>query len=158
LANVAAYPLDRRLETLGVGFARYADDTLIWGDSYDIVCRAVNALEETAAEMGVQLNFNKSEGISILSPEGLPAEFRPKTSVSFIGYKIGSNTISFRPETLKKSQSWLSYLIYSNLLQEPKKGTLSQERIGDVDWDYVIALAQIRRYLYGELSESQLRK
>jgi RNA-directed DNA polymerase len=41
LANVAAYPLDRKLEGLGVGFARYADDTLIWGDSYDIVCRAV---------------------------------------------------------------------------------------------------------------------
>ena len=34
LANVAAYPLDRKLESLGVGFARYADDTLIWGDSY----------------------------------------------------------------------------------------------------------------------------
>jgi RNA-directed DNA polymerase len=158
LANIAAYPLDRRLEALGVGFARYADDTLIWGDSYDIVCRAVNALEETAAEMGVQLNFNKSEGISILSPEGVPAEFRPKTSVSFIGYKIGSNTISFRPETLKKSQDWLSYLIFSNLLQEPKRGQLSHDRIGDVDWDYVIMLAQIRRYLYGELSESQLRK
>ena len=33
LANVAAYPLDRKLEALGVGFARYADDTLIWGES-----------------------------------------------------------------------------------------------------------------------------
>jgi RNA-directed DNA polymerase len=158
LANVAAYPLDRKLEALGVGFARYADDTLIWGDSYDIVCRAVNALEETAAEMGVLLNFNKSEGISILSPPGLQAEFRSKTSVSFIGYQIGTDLISFRPETLKKSQEWLSYLIYSNLLQEPKRGKLAESRIGDVDWDYVIMLAQVRRYLYGELSESSLRK
>jgi RNA-directed DNA polymerase len=159
LANIAAYPLDRKLEALGVGFARYADDTLIWGDSYDIVCRAVNALEDTAAEMGVTLNFNKSEGISILCPEGLQAEFRTKSSVSFIGYRIGSSLISFRPETLKASQDWLSYLIYSNLLQEPKKGRLAPERIGrDIDWDYVVMLAQIRRYLYGELRESQLRK
>ena len=158
LANVAAYPLDRKLEGLGVGFARYADDTLIWGDSYDTVCRAVNALEETAAEMGVQLNFNKSEGISILSPPGLQTEFKSKTSVSFIGYQIGCNLISFGARTLKESQRWLSYLIYSNLLQEPKKGKLAADRIGDVDWDYVIMLAQIRRYLYGELSESQLRK
>jgi RNA-directed DNA polymerase len=158
LANVAAYPLDRKLEGLGVGFARYADDTLIWGDSYDVVCRAVNALEETAHEMGVELNFNKSEGISILSPKGLQAEFKAKTSVSFIGYQIGSGLISFRPETLQNSQDWLSYLIYSNLLQEPKKGRLAQSRIGDVDWDYVIMLAQVRRYLYGELSETQLRK
>jgi RNA-directed DNA polymerase len=159
LANVAAYPLDRKLEALGVGFARYADDTLIWGDSYDIVCRAVNALEETAAEMGVELNFNKSEGISILCPEGVTAEFRSKASVSFIGYTIGSQLISFRRENLKKSQDWLSYLIYSNLVQEPKKGRVMSERVsGDVDWDYVVMLAQIRRYLYGELSESQLRK
>jgi RNA-directed DNA polymerase len=158
LANIAAYPLDRKLEGLGVGFARYADDTLIWGDSYDTVCLAVNALEQTAAEMGVELNFNKSEGISILCPKDLQAEFKAKTSVSFIGYKIAPNLISFRPETLKNSQDWLSFLIYSNLLQEPKRGRLAQDRIGDVDWDYVIMLAQVRRYLYGELTESQLRK
>jgi RNA-directed DNA polymerase len=158
LANVAAYPLDRKLESLGAGFARYADDTLIWGDSYDVVCRAVNALEETAAEMGVDLNFNKSEGISILSPENLNAEFKHKTSVAFIGYKIGSTLISFGPKTLRKAQSRMSYLIYSNLLQEPKRGRLAQSRLGDVDWDYVIMLQQIRRYLYGELTESRLRK
>ena len=158
LANAAAYPLDRKLEALGVGFARYADDTLIWGDSYDIVCRAVNALEETAAEMGVELNFNKSEGISILCPSGFPAEFKSKSSVSFIGYKIGPKLISFREQNLKDIQNWLSYLIYSNLLQEPKRGRIVPDRVGDTDWDYVVMLAQIRRYLYGELSESQLRK
>jgi RNA-directed DNA polymerase len=159
LANVAAYPLDRKLENLGVGFARYADDTLIWGDSYDIVCRAVNALEETAAEMGVDLNFVKSEGISILCPAELAAEFRTKPSVSFIGYNIGSKLISIRRETLKRTQEWLSYLIYSNLLQEPKKGRIVRDRVdGGIDRDYIIMLSQIRRYLYGELSESQLRK
>jgi RNA-directed DNA polymerase len=159
LANIAAYPLDRKLESLGVGFARYADDTLIWGDSYDIVCRAVNSLEEIAADMGVELNFNKSEGISILCPEDLAAEFKAKSAVSFIGYRIGSKLISFAPDALKRSQNWLSYLIYSNLLQEPKKGRIGSDRLTrDMDWDYVVMLAQIRRYLYGELSESQLRK
>jgi len=159
LANVAAYPLDRKLESLGVGFARYADDTLIWGESYDVVCRAVNALEETGAEMGVELNFNKSEGISILCQENALAEFRYKPAVSFIGYQIGAKQISFRPEKVKDVQRWLSYLIYSNLLQDPKRGTVSADRVtGDIDWDYVVMLAQIRRYLYGELSESQLRK
>ncbi len=159
LANVAAYPLDRKLEALGVGFARYADDTLIWGDSYDIVCRAVNALEETATEMGVDLNFKKSEGISILCPDDLAAEFKAKSSVSFIGYQIGAKRISFRPENLRDAQDWLSYLVYSNLLQEPKKGRVGLDRVTrDMDWDYVVMLAQVRRYLYGELSESQLRR
>jgi RNA-directed DNA polymerase len=159
LANVAAYPLDRKLEALGVGFARYADDTLIWGDSYDIVCRAVNALEETASEMGVQLNFVKSEGISIVCPEGLPAEFKSKSAVSFVGYKIGSSIISMRESTLKRAKDWMSYLIYSNLLQEPKRGTTLITRLTyGIDHDYRIMLSQLRRYLYGELSESQLRK
>lgn len=159
LANIAAYPLDRKLESLGVGFARYADDTLIWGDGYDVVCRAVNALEETAHEMGVALNFNKSEGISILCPDDAPVEFKSKSSVCFIGYRIGPKLISFHPRNLKKSEDRLSYLIYSNLLQEPKRGRIAAERIGaDIDWDYVVMLTQIRRYLYGELTESRLRK
>lgn len=159
LANVAAYPLDRKLEALGVGFARYADDTLIWGESYDIVCRAVNALEETASEMGVQLNFVKSEGISIVCPEGLPVEFKAKSAVSFVGYKIGSQIISIRESTLKRTKAWMSYLIYSNLLQEPKRGRLPIARlVHGIDQDYRIMLIQLRRYLYGELSESQLRK
>jgi RNA-directed DNA polymerase len=159
LANVAAYPLDRKLEALGVGFARYADDTLIWGDNYDIVCRAVNALEETAYEMGVQLNFVKSEGISILCPQGLAAEFKAKSSVSFVGYQIGSQIISMRESTLRRSRARISYLIYSNLLQEPKKGRILIERLAfGIDRDYLIMLAQLRRYLYGELTEKQLRK
>jgi len=159
LANVAAYPLDRKLEALGVGFARYADDTLIWGESYDIVCRAVNALEETASEMGVQLNFVKSEGISIVCPEDLPAEFKAKSSVSFVGYKIGPKIISMRESTLQGAKDWMSYLIYSNLLQEPKRGKVLIARlVNGIDQDYRIMLMQLRRYLYGELSESQLRK
>jgi RNA-directed DNA polymerase len=144
---------------LGVGFARYADDTLIWGESYDIVCRAVNALEETALEMGVQLNFVKSEGISILCPEDLTAEFKAKSAVSFIGYRIGPKIISMRANTLKRAKDKMSYLIYSNLLQEPKRGNTPIARLAfGIDRDYLIMLAQLRRYLYGELSESQLRK
>jgi hypothetical protein len=159
LANVAAYPLDRKLESLGVGFARYADDTLIWADSYSDICRAVNALEEVAFEMGVELNFAKSEGISILCPQWVPAEFKSKPSVSFIGYEISADTISMRKRTLERAQQRLSYLIYSNLLQALKQGLVVRQRVdGSIDRDYVVMLYQIRRYLYGELSESQLRK
>ena len=130
LANAAAYPLDRKLEALGVGCARYADDTLIWGDSYDIVCRAVNALEETAAEMGVDLNFNKSEGISILCPEGVPAEFKAKSSVSFIGYRIGSKLISLRPENLKDAQNSSVVTSKPAICGHLKTGHMSSTRTG----------------------------
>jgi RNA-directed DNA polymerase len=159
LANVAAYPLDRKLEDLGVGFARYADDTLIWAENYSRICEAVGALEEIGFEMGVELNFNKSEGISILCPDSVPAEFKHKPSVSFVGYEISSETISMRLSTLTRAKNRLSYLIYSNLLQAPKKNQIVPARVaGSIDLDYVVMLYQIRRYLYGELSESQLRR
>jgi len=159
LANIAAYPLDRKLEKLGVGFARYADDTLIWADDYSSICSAVNAIEEIAFDMGVKLNFDKSEGISILCPKDLAAEMTTKASVSFIGYSINAHSISIREENLKKAKQHLSYLIYSNLLQSPKRRQFIQDRMsGPVDRDYLVMLTQIRRYLYGGLSESQLRK
>lgn len=109
--------------------------------------------------MGVQLNFVKSEGISIVCPGDLPAEFKAKSAVSFVGYKIGSRIIGMRESTLRRAKDWMSYLIYSNLLQEPKKGrTLIARLAQGIDQDYRTMLAQLRRYLYGELSESQLRK
>jgi hypothetical protein len=159
LANVAAYPLDRRLEDLGVGFARYADDTLIWSGNYSKICEAVDVLEEVGFEMGVDLNFDKSDGISILCPDSVPAEFKHKSSVCFIGYEISPENISIRPLSLRRIKEKLAYLVYSNLLQAVKKGHIVAGRVsGNIDDDYVVMLHQIRRYLYGELSESQLLK
>jgi RNA-directed DNA polymerase len=159
LANVAAYLLDRRLESLGVGFARYADDTLIWSDNYSDICRAVNALEEVGFDMGVELNLVKSDGISILGAKEFPAEFSPKSSVAFLGYRITTDTISIRETNLVKTKARLAYLIYSNLLQSLKHGFVVPDRVtGGIDRDYIVMLYQIRRYLYGELRESQLRK
>ena len=98
LANIAAYPLDRRLEGLGVGFARYADDTLIWSDTYSEIGRAANALEETAIEMGVDINFLKSKGITLLAPPGMRAEIPAQNSVDFIGYKLSQANLSIRDQ------------------------------------------------------------
>jgi RNA-directed DNA polymerase len=82
-----------------------------------------------------------------------------KSSVSFIGYAISPGKISIRSESLAKAKKHLSYLIYSNLLQSPKKGICLTARIvGSVDRDYLVMLYQVRRYLYGEMSEAQLRK
>lgn len=161
LANLAAYPLDRRLERLGVGFARYADDTLIWSDSYAEIGRAANALEEAAVEMGVSLNFLKSKGITLLSPADLRSELSAQSSVNFLGYKISQEYLSIRPESVRRIKSHISFLIYKNLLQEPKRGNFVSDRIlgaGQIDLDYPVLIYQLRRYLYGGLSEAMLRR
>jgi RNA-directed DNA polymerase len=161
LANLAAYPLDRRLERLGVGFARYADDTLIWSDSYAEISRSANALEEAAVEMGVSLNFLKSKGITLLSPADLPAELPAQSSVNFLGYKISQEYLSIRPESVQRIKRHISFLVYKNLLQEPKRGNFVSDRImgdGQMDLDYPTLIYQLRRYLYGGLSEAMLRR
>jgi len=96
LANVAAWELDRALERLGVGFARYADDTLIWSTDYSRICEAVQALSAMSSEIGSELNFRKSHGISIFTPDGSPAEFSPKPTVEFVGCRRSRNSPAVR--------------------------------------------------------------
>jgi RNA-directed DNA polymerase len=159
LANIAAYPLDRRLEGLGVGFARYADDTLIWSDTYSEIGRAANALEETAIEMGVDINFLKSKGITLLAPPGMRAEIPAQNSVDFIGYKLSQANLSIRDQKVMDIKKNISFLIYKNLLQEPKRHYFNSDRmLGPIDRDYPVLIYQLRRYLYGGLSESMLRR
>lgn len=161
LANLAAYPLDRHLERLGVGFARYADDTLIWSESYAEIVRSANLLEDAAKEMGVGLNFLKSKGITLLAPKGMPTEIPAQSSVNFLGYKISQKYLSIRPESVGKIKKHVSFLIYQNLLQEPKRGHFVSDRIlgqGQIDLDYPVLIYQLRRYLYGGLSEAMLRR
>jgi hypothetical protein len=62
---------------------------------------------------------------------------------------------------VQRAKSHISFLIYKNLLQEPKRGHFVSNRIlgeGKIDLDYPVLIYQLRRYLYGGLSEAMLRR
>lgn len=159
LANLAGLPLDQGLERLGVGFARYADDTFIWSSSYSKICDAFDELDRAAELMGVALNFKKSEGISLLAPEEPPSELRRKAAVDFIGYRIDADGISIKPGMVRRVKRHISQIIFRNLLEAPLQGNLLPARYAPaVDRDYVVMVLQLRRYLYGDLSETRLRR
>ncbi|MFL5352211.1 reverse transcriptase domain-containing protein [Archangium sp.] len=159
LANIAAYPLDRRLEQLRVDFARYADDTLVWSDDYGELCHAVEVLAATADEMGVEFNLKKSPGVRMLVEEGAGAELAKTTYVEFVGYKVNAHTIGIRDSTAERIKSHIARLIYANLLEQPLAGRCIPGRVsGPRDADYTVMISQIRRYLYGELTEEKLAK
>lgn len=160
LANVAAWPLDRALERLGVGFARYADDTLIWSHDYARICDAAEVLNDAAAAIGADLNLAKSEGISLFGPAHAPAELAARKSrIEFVGYSFSSNGVAMRASTQSRIQKRIAHLIFRNLLEEPKKGNFVPSRYRPpVDRDYVVLVYQLRRYLYGDLSERKLRR
>ena len=158
LANVAASPLDRALEKLGVGFVRYADDTIVWSADYGQLCAAVEALFEAAELMGVELNPDKSQGVRLLVPPGSRAEIRGTEAVDFVGYHVSLNALEMKESVVARVKDRLHQLLYENLIAEPRKGTQRPERLGKVDADYSVFISQARRFLYGELSEAEVAR
>lgn len=159
LANVAAAPLDRALERLGVGFVRYADDTVIWSPSYNAICEAASVLHELSEAIGSPINVDKSPGIRILQPRGVNnAEMLSTTRVEYLGHEIGLSEVRMRDSAIARIKGRIDELLYTNLLLEPIRGTQDMTRVTTNDRDYVVYIWQLRRYLYGSLSESQVRR
>lgn len=160
LANLACWKLDKQLEAEGLRFARYADDTVIWTNSYSKICKSFDIIQEFSRQTGVELNFDKSNGISLLSKKGMPSEFGiGKTSIEFLGYQLSGENVSIKNESVKKIKKQISYILYKNLIQPLNKIPLQSVSIpaNNNDSDFITAIMQVRRYLYGNLNESMLR-
>jgi RNA-directed DNA polymerase len=159
LANVAAWQMDRSLEKIGVGFVRYADDTLIWSRDYGQINEAVNVLKRESARIGASLNRKKSEGVRLFVPLGEKSEIRSTDTVDFVGYRFSRGAVGMNHSVEKRIKSRIQYLIWANLLQPLQQGGFAGKRVSPpIDRDYVVLLGQIRRYLYGHYSEAKVRQ
>lgn len=159
IANMVCWKLDRKFEEEGLRFARYADDTIVWSKDYGKIGRAFDIINSFSEEAGIGINFNKSDGISLLQKEGMPTEFKTsKTFIEFLGYRISVDKVSIKKRSVLKIKKQISYLLYRNLIQPiiglPFRG-MNLPANGH-DKDFLRALRQIRRYLYGNLTEGVL--
>lgn len=160
LANLACWRLDKSLEGLGVRFARYADDTVIWSTDYTKICRSVEIIHEFSSVTGVAINFAKSNGINLLTRDDMPSEFPPKKSFDFLGYTLSVGKVSVKERAISKMKKQMSFILYKNLIQP----LIHSDRVplqlpeNDKDQALLVAVSQLRRYLYGNLSEIQLRR
>ncbi|WP_435094142.1 reverse transcriptase domain-containing protein [Clavibacter michiganensis] len=158
LANVSAWQMDRSLERVGVGFARYADDTVIWAPEFEQITRAVNILKAQSDLMGARLNHKKSHGVRLFIAPGEPAEIASTQSVSFVGYTFQDGKVRLADAVVARMKKRIGYLIWANLLQAPQASSFAHSRVRPpIDRDYLVLLMQIRRYLYGNFSEARLR-
>lgn len=161
LANVVCWKLDRELEDEGVRFARYADDTIIWSKDYSKISKAFEIISRFSDETGIGINYKKSDGISLLQSNQIPSEFNnTKEYVEFLGYKISTESISIKNGSIEKIKAQISYLLYNNLIQPLKTNPVHPSNIpkGGLDKNFLTAIMQIRRYLYGNLTEETLKK
>jgi RNA-directed DNA polymerase len=91
--------------------------------------------------------------------KGMPSEFgTSKEYVEFLGYKLSVNKISIKDDSVRKIKKQVSYILYKNLIKPVKAYQLKSIIIPNNNEDpaFVTAMMQIRRYLYGNLSEEKL--
>ena len=159
LANLACWELDKQLEKEGLQFARYADDTIVWSQDYTKITKALDIMSNFSKDVGVAINAEKSEGISILCPNGMKSEFhKSKDKVEFLGYSISVDKVSIKDSSVEKIKREISYILYKHLIQPLKSSTLKALKIPGNNKDDALlsAICEIRRYMYGNLSEDML--
>ena len=160
VANIAAMPLDRAFERLGVSFVRYADDIVIWSRDYSAINHAVDELHRFAERARCGINHSKSPGVLLLTdPTFGEAEIRTTHSVDFLSHSFALRSISMADRSVAAAKRALSEYVYNHLLREPLAGNQDMTRLrGGLDRDYLALVWQLRRYMYGSLSEKSLRR
>lgn len=159
LANLVCWELDKKLELAGLRFARYADDTIIWANDYQKINIAYEIVYRFSAATGVAINLEKSEGISLLCPKDHKSEFpQCKDSVDFLGYNLSKEKISIKEESATKIKKEISYILYKHLIQPLRPAKLRSLAIpaNNKDIDLLRAISEIRRFLYGDLTDEMI--
>ncbi|HWP96446.1 MAG TPA: reverse transcriptase domain-containing protein, partial [Syntrophomonadaceae bacterium] len=111
LANLVCWQLDRKLESEGLRFARYADDTVIWSNDYSKITKSFELIYDFSAKAGIPINIDKSNGIRLLVRKGTPTEFpSDKTiqSIDFLGYELTLDKIKIKQKSVKKIKQHIS--------------------------------------------------
>lgn len=159
LANLVCWKLDKSFEKEGLKFARYADDTVVWSQDYAKICKSFVLIENFSKEVGVKINVKKSDGISLLARDGLRAEISPKQSFDFLGYSIGVGRSSIKKTAELRIKKQISYLLYRNLIKPIQNKPFVSLIVptDGKDQALLMAIMQIRRYMYGGLMLSDIR-
>ncbi len=158
LANLTCWSFDQKLEKEGIKFARYADDTIAWSPEYSKICNSFLLINDFSKKAGVRINIAKSEGINLLSKPSLHSEISSKNSLDFLGYTLSVDEVSIKNKSVRKIKKQISYILYRNLIQPLKQPSLAGQKIpaNDKDENFLTAMMQIRRYMYGGLSKRQI--
>jgi RNA-directed DNA polymerase len=158
LANVACMELDHIIEREGGIFARYSDDSIILCDEYDKAHKCANHMIRHGEASGTEVNFRKSDGISLLARDA-KCEFKGKKSFDFCGHSISGDYVTIRESSLKRIKTRISEIINRHLILYPQKHGVAAKRfdpMAGIDWDLVTCINELRGRIYGNLSEKRL--
>lgn len=159
LANVAAHPLDQELDRLSGTFARFADDSVVINTSYEDALRTADAFRRFSKTSGVKINALKSRGIRMFSD--VPMEMAHISEFEFLGYIFKPSGLYMGSRAKSNIKRRCSKIIYNNLLLHLKRSkSLNNRRLGNGfhDWDLVTCINELRKYIYGGLTQAALEE
>jgi len=96
-----------------------------------------------------------------LQKKGMKSEFgKYKDKIEFLGYRISVTNIGIRKSSVANIKKQISHLLYKNLIVPYKGPALTAARfpVPFKDEDFLTTISEIRRFLYGNLSELTLKK
>lgn len=157
LSNIAGHELDKDLEKQGGQFIRFADDVVAVSYRYDDSLNISDSFSKHCIRSKVEINKDKSPGISIYADD-VCREIRSIQEFDYLGHKFYGESILLSNRSIKRIKNKISHIIYVHLLKDVKNGLFNPNRIGPgfYDWDLITCINEIRRYLYGGLSNDTL--
>lgn len=156
LANLASHELDIALASSGGKFVRFADDVNAFANDYSNALKIEEAFKQHCRNSGIRINEKKSPGISIISKK--EQEIRTTSSLKYLGYDLTEDGLTIPQTTISKYKAKISRLLNLHLTYYLKFG-YNPDRSGispDFDNDLLGFVAELRRTLYGGLSERQI--
>lgn len=158
LANLANHSLDKALERKSGRFVRFADDVVAVCSTYAEAEEIESTFTTHCEKSGLIINEKKSKGIAIISSKEM--EIRTFSDFDYLGYLFTKKGLSIPQHIVKRIKMNISRLIQIYLIHYPNKFDFNPSRCGqnpDFDWDLLGLITEIRGYLYGGLSEQDIR-
>jgi hypothetical protein len=158
LANLANHSLDTALEKRPGKFVRFADDVTALCDKYEDAVDIEREFSKHCQDSGIQMNLDKSPGISILARKD--GEIRTSSNIKYLGYSFHEDGLHLSETTIERIKRKTSNLIALYLVRYIRDDGFNKKRTSlsrRYDWDLLGLITELRNYLYGGLSESQIR-
>jgi len=164
LANLANHNLDLSLERQGGKFVRFAEDVTALCENYDDAVEIEKQFYKHCSGTGININFKKSPGINLLSkntPENsIDHEIRSVHNIDYLGYRFTKDSLTLSDKTITRIKRKISKLCSIYLIQYGRQFSFGPGRVGkspNFDWDLLGLISELRNYMYGGLSESNIR-
>ena len=173
LSNVAAHELDMELERKNGSFVRFADDVVAITSTYSDAVEVSRSFRAHCRQSGLEINYRKSPGIQIFGG-GLARERREYgvdiddiagletiKAIDYLGHRFSHEGIRLPPAAVSRVKRRISSIIHKHLFLHRSAGikSINRDRVGRkfLDWDFVTCINEIRNYIYGGLSEDEIK-